>query len=149
MLLPAEVSKRGEEDLKGGETLLTVDDLPLLDVRDGHLLRVQHHRAQEVDGRVLAAAKVLGELALDVLPEWRPMLLLLPHVLPLKDGDLEPHFSLEDAQHRYGVCLHSRGARVGVGEEWVVGARRPSETAHRLDLDRLLALAGAINDVLR
>lgn len=59
----AEVAHDGQENLKRGESLLTVDHLPLLDVGRRRLLLVQHHRAQEVDRPVRSSLDELDELA--------------------------------------------------------------------------------------
>jgi hypothetical protein len=45
---------------------------------------------------VLSTFEVLRELAGDVLPEWLPLLLSLPDVLPLKEGYFEPQFLLKE-----------------------------------------------------
>lgn len=101
-----EVAKSCEENLESREPLLAVDHAAPLDAAGLRLPLVEHHRAEEVNWCVGTTLDELHELARDVLPQWRPLVLLLPDVLPLEHRHLESHLLLEDVQQRDRIRVH-------------------------------------------
>ena len=55
-----------------------------LDAAGMRLPLVEHHRTEEVNWCVGSTLNEFHELARDILPQWRPLVLLLPDVLPLE-----------------------------------------------------------------
>jgi hypothetical protein len=77
-------------------------------VRDGALLLIENHGAEEVHGRVHLALDVLGEFAGDVFPQRGPVVGHVPDVLALKERDFELLIGLEDREEGDCVGLHDR-----------------------------------------
>lgn len=59
LLCPAVIAERRQEDLKGSEPLLAIDNLALFNVCRGCLLLVEDHGAEEMDRCVFSAFQIL------------------------------------------------------------------------------------------
>jgi hypothetical protein len=99
-------SGRVHEHLQRGQALLTVDDAARLEISQDGLLRLNNDRAKEV----LGISRRLHQPELSqpphVLPERRPLLLLLPDVRSLKRRHHEMLRLHEDVLRRPDVGLH-------------------------------------------
>ena len=120
-LFLADVSECRKEDLERGQPLLAVEHLTPRHVRRGRLLLIQNHRPEEVKRRVTAAFEVLGEFPGNVLPEGLPVLLTIPHVLPLEQGYFDLHLGLEEIEHSCGVRFHAEPLIAG-NVRWMITA---------------------------
>ena len=102
---PRRVAERGQEHLERRQTLLAVHDVARVHLPPERRQLAQHHGPQEVGPGLVAAPAVVvvdpvGRLA-HVVPQRRPLLLLLPHVGPLEHGEHVAALflkQLEDAQ---------------------------------------------------
>lgn len=83
-LRATEVAVGRQKDLKRGQPLLPIDNLPLRYVCDRDLLLVEHHRPEEMHGGVTPAIDVFREFARNILPQGLPVVGLVPDILPLK-----------------------------------------------------------------
>ncbi|GAB3998610.1 hypothetical protein GCM10029992_24890 [Glycomyces albus] len=105
---------RADDQLQGGGSLLPVDNLVPGNVADPRGPGLVDDRAEEVvrDGGLLA---VCGDLALrhaeDVGPQWRPLVLLVPHVRPLERRDLVVHLPVEELAGAEGICFQLASLR--------------------------------------
>ena len=102
---------RVDEQLKGGQPLLTVDYDAALDRRRGDQLLLKHDCAHEVRFGLIAIQERLGQ-GLDVVPERLPLLGLFPHIATLEGGNLVADWlneqPLGELQVRYHVVAGLR-----------------------------------------
>ena len=99
-------SGRVHEQLQRGQALLTVDDAARLQITEDRLLRLNDDRAEKVLGSQRTVAQPeLGQPP-DVLPQRRPLLLLLPDVRPLERRHHEV-LRLHEDLRRPDVRLHT------------------------------------------
>ena len=96
-----------QEQLQGGQPLLTVDDGSLLHLPGLPLNLLQHHCAEKVR-MVLVRWSVEDPVrqAHYVVPEWLPLVLLVPYVRTLEQRDDKPLWLHEHHLGRADLSLH-------------------------------------------
>src|SRR5436309_14322218 len=133
----AEVRKGLEEELKGGQALLSINYRSRLNVTGWLAHVVQYDGAHEVGPHLSSFKQPLSQGSY-VEPERLPLLVLSPHIGPLKEGYYQPAILFEDDLCAPGTastnasCLivGTRMGRTSFGENWSLSFR--SQDSYKL-----------------
>ena len=82
----AEIRKRLEEELEGGQALLSIDHSACLNVTGWLAYVIQYDSAHEMRPYFTALQQTLSQCSY-IVPKRLPLLLLGPHIGSLKEGD--------------------------------------------------------------
>lgn len=113
--------RRIEQHLQRRESLLPVNDLVGHEIAQASRLQLEDDRTQEVLHFGLRAGEAKIRQPADVLPQRFSLLLLLPHIRPLEERNLQVLRRCEGQEWRPNVRFHARNLSGMSDTRWANG----------------------------